>query len=60
MGTHGRRGFRRFVLGSVAERFLRISPCPVLLISSANAAHEPAVAGARAGADAVKSRGAAA
>jgi nucleotide-binding universal stress UspA family protein len=29
MGTHGRRGVRRFVLGSVAERFLRIarSPC---------------------------------
>jgi len=42
MGTHGRRGVRRFVLGSVAERFLRISPCPVLLISSANSAHEPA------------------
>lgn len=32
MGTHGRRGFRRLVLGSVAERFARISCCPVLLI----------------------------
>lgn len=32
MGTHGRRGVRRAVLGSVAERFLRLSTCPVLLI----------------------------
>jgi nucleotide-binding universal stress UspA family protein len=32
MGTHGRRGFRRLMLGSVAERFLRIAPCPVLLV----------------------------
>lgn len=32
MGTHGRRGVRRVVLGSVAERYVRISTCPVLLI----------------------------
>jgi nucleotide-binding universal stress UspA family protein len=32
MGTHGRRGWRRLVLGSVAERFLRMSTRPVLLI----------------------------
>jgi nucleotide-binding universal stress UspA family protein len=32
MGTHGRRGFKRFMLGSVAERFVRIACCPVLLI----------------------------
>jgi nucleotide-binding universal stress UspA family protein len=32
MGTHGRRGVRRLVLGSVAERFLRIAQCPVLMI----------------------------
>jgi nucleotide-binding universal stress UspA family protein len=32
MGTHGRRGFRRLVLGSVAERVLRIASCPVLMI----------------------------
>ncbi|WP_176314759.1 universal stress protein [Burkholderia vietnamiensis] len=32
VGTHGRRGFRRMLLGSVAERFLRGSNCPVLLI----------------------------
>jgi nucleotide-binding universal stress UspA family protein len=32
MGTHGRRGFRRLVLGSVADRVLRIARRPVLLI----------------------------
>jgi nucleotide-binding universal stress UspA family protein len=32
MGTHGGRGRRRLVLGSVAERFLRISTRPVLLV----------------------------
>jgi len=32
MGTHGRRGFRRMVIGSVAERFLRYATCPVLLV----------------------------
>lgn len=32
MGTHGRRGLRRMVIGSVAERFVRYSTCPVLLI----------------------------
>ncbi|GLU35614.1 universal stress protein [Trinickia caryophylli] len=37
MGTHGRRGFQRLVLGSVAEQFLRISCCPVLLIPAGEA-----------------------
>lgn len=32
MGTHGRRGVQRLVLGSVAERFLRFSTCPVMLV----------------------------
>ncbi|BCG01433.1 universal stress protein (plasmid) [Paraburkholderia sp. PGU19] len=32
LGTHGRRGMKRIVLGSVAEHFVRISPCPVLLV----------------------------
>lgn len=32
MGTHGRRGFQRLMLGSVAERFARMSCCPVLLV----------------------------
>ncbi|MBP0588623.1 universal stress protein [Paraburkholderia sp. LEh10] len=32
LGTHGRRGVQRLVLGSVAERFVRFSRCPVLLV----------------------------
>jgi nucleotide-binding universal stress UspA family protein len=31
-GTHGRRGFRRFVLGSVAEATVCHSPCSVLVV----------------------------
>ena len=32
MGTHGRRGLRHVVLGSEAERVVRLSPVPVLLV----------------------------
>ncbi len=32
MGTHGRRGVVRMVLGSVAERVVRSAPCPVLTV----------------------------
>ena len=32
MGTHGRRGVSRLLLGSVAESVVRTAPCPVLLI----------------------------
>lgn len=32
MGTHGRSGFDRFLLGSVAEKVLRRAPCPVLTV----------------------------
>jgi nucleotide-binding universal stress UspA family protein len=39
MGTHGRRGMRRMVLGSVAERFVRQSPCPVLLVRENRVEH---------------------
>ncbi|MFC5431899.1 universal stress protein [Paraburkholderia denitrificans] len=35
MGTHGRRGFQRLILGSVAERCVRQSTLPVLLIPTA-------------------------
>ncbi|RKU05275.1 universal stress protein [Burkholderia sp. Nafp2/4-1b] len=44
IGTHGRRGVRRLLLGSVAERFLRGSRCPVLLVRSNDAAHAVAAA----------------
>ncbi len=33
MGTHGHQGFRRFVLGSVAEATIHQAPCPVLVVS---------------------------
>jgi nucleotide-binding universal stress UspA family protein len=32
LGTHGRRGFSRFFLGSVAEDIMRIATMPVLLV----------------------------
>ena len=32
MGTHGRTGLRRFVLGSVAEKVAREATCPVLTL----------------------------
>ena len=32
MGTHGRRGLGRSLLGSVAEMVVRVAPCPVLVI----------------------------
>ena len=32
IGTHGRTGFARFFLGSVASRVLATSPCAVLTV----------------------------
>ena len=32
MATHGRKGLNHLVLGSVAERVVRESPCPVLTV----------------------------
>ena len=40
LGTHGRRGVRRVLLGSDAEQVLRMAPVPVLLIRSADAPAE--------------------
>jgi nucleotide-binding universal stress UspA family protein len=37
IGTHGRTGLKRFLLGSVAERVLRHSPAPVLTVREASA-----------------------
>ncbi len=31
VGTHGRRGLKRFVIGSVAERVVREAPCVVIV-----------------------------
>jgi hypothetical protein len=32
LGTHGRSGFERWVLGSVTEKVLRTALCPVLTV----------------------------
>ncbi len=32
IGTHGRGGIDRVLLGSVAERVVRVAPCPVLTV----------------------------
>jgi nucleotide-binding universal stress UspA family protein len=32
IGTHGRRGVGRMLLGSVAERVMRLAPCSLLLV----------------------------
>ncbi len=34
MGTHGRRGIGRILLGSVAEKIVRTSPVPVLTVGA--------------------------
>lgn len=44
LGSHGRRGFRRFVLGSVAEEIARRAPCSVLVAHGAEADREEAAA----------------
>jgi nucleotide-binding universal stress UspA family protein len=36
MGTHGRRGFDRLMLGSVTDRVMRRAPCPVLAVGKAS------------------------
>lgn len=40
MGSHGRRGFRRLLLGSVTEEVVRLAPCPILVVR--NRPDEPA------------------
>ncbi len=32
MGTHGRTGVSRVLMGSVAEHVVRVAPCPVLTV----------------------------
>lgn len=40
MGTHGRTGLSRLVLGSVAEQVVRRAPCPVLTVGPERAGAE--------------------
>jgi nucleotide-binding universal stress UspA family protein len=43
MGTHGRRGFDRLVLGSTTDRVMRKAACPVLVVS--NTSHKALATG---------------
>ena len=43
MGTHGRSGLDRLVLGSVTEKMLRKAPCPVLTVPPRAPGASPAV-----------------
>lgn len=43
IGTHGRTGVRKFVLGSVAEKIFRQCSCPVLTIGPSVAGQDPEI-----------------
>lgn len=36
LGTHGRKGISKYIIGSVAEKVVRRSPCPVLTVKLTN------------------------
>jgi nucleotide-binding universal stress UspA family protein len=40
MGTHGRTGLRHVLVGSVAEKVVRLAPCPVLVTRGTSEAPE--------------------
>jgi nucleotide-binding universal stress UspA family protein len=49
LGTHGRTGLRRLLMGSVAEQVVRDAPCPVLTVKTPEgpaASREPITAAA--------------
>jgi len=41
MATHGRTGFEHVLIGSVAEKVVRLAPCPVLTVKLAQASDPP-------------------
>lgn len=43
MGTHGRRGLGRFMLGSVADRVIRSAACPVVVVRPHDIRRQPGV-----------------
>jgi nucleotide-binding universal stress UspA family protein len=52
LGTHGRTGLEHVLLGSTAERIVRIAPCPVLSVKAAQpeaSEEKPPAAGVRMG-----------
>jgi nucleotide-binding universal stress UspA family protein len=40
LGTHGRTGLTHAIMGSVAERVVRLAPCPVLTVKAATPAEK--------------------
>jgi universal stress protein A len=48
LGTHGRTGLAHVLMGSVAERVVRLAPCPVLTVKSTSVARSTAAVGAAA------------
>jgi len=42
MGSHGRTGLNRLLMGSVAEQVMRWAPCPVLVVKSPPPVPSPA------------------
>ena len=59
IGTHGRGGLPRLFMGSVAERVVRLAPCPVLTVRSKErdfVAPDALAVTSQAGADAVNAR----
>jgi nucleotide-binding universal stress UspA family protein len=58
MGTHGRTGLGRLLMGSVAEQVVRRAPCPVLTVKTPHppvpGSEEPVVAVSGKGAEAAK------
>ena len=36
LGTHGRSGFDRMMIGSIAEKVLRSAPCPTMVVNTSN------------------------
>jgi universal stress protein A len=43
LGTHGRTGLAHLIMGSVAERVVRLAPCPVLTVKASPADAPPVV-----------------
>jgi nucleotide-binding universal stress UspA family protein len=43
VGTHGRRGLSRALMGSVAESTVRLAPCPVLVVRPKGVTQVPAI-----------------
>ena len=43
VGTHGRRGLSRMVMGSVAEGAVRLAPCPVLVVREKKVSEAPRI-----------------